>query len=199
MSVAASRIVETVRQRAQSVQNPRGSYNTLHVRRHDFLDFYKLNSFTLKDTVAEMVSVGSRTSTVFVATDETDRAIFKPLEDVYDVCYLDDFNHLLRGVNPNFGGIIEQIVLSRGRHFWGTFLSTFSSYIMRLRGYYYSLTSEEEDVFEGKLKRSYYFPKIRRDEMKLYRAVEQPFFEREYPIAWRNIDKGIGEIAWNGW
>ena len=79
--------------------------------------------------------------------------------------YLDDFNHLLRGVNPNFGGIIEQIATSRGRHFRGTFLSIFSSYIMRLSSYYHNLTSE--DVFKGTLKIVYYFSNIRRDEMEV--------------------------------
>jgi hypothetical protein len=38
--------------------------------------------------------------------------------------------------DPNYFPLAEQIVASRGRIFIGTFLSTFSAYIARLRGYY---------------------------------------------------------------
>ena len=38
--------------------------------------------------------------------------------------------------DPNYFPLVEQIVASRGRIFIGTFLSTFSAYIARLRGYY---------------------------------------------------------------
>ena len=42
---------------------------------------------------------------------------------------------------------------------------------------------------------SYYFvPDSKKFDMKKYEAVKGPFFAREFPFSWRDIDKGIGEL-----
>jgi len=43
---------------------------------------------------------------------------------------------VLNGVNPNLYGMAESIVCSRAKVFAGTFYSTFTGYIHRLRGYH---------------------------------------------------------------
>jgi GDP-fucose protein O-fucosyltransferase len=73
-------------------------------------------------------------STVYMATDERDRSFFKDLADHYDVVYLDDFAPLLKGVNTNFYGMIDQLITSRSRVFFGCWFSTFTGYINRIRG-----------------------------------------------------------------
>jgi hypothetical protein len=42
----------------------------------------------------------------------------------------------LTNVNPNIYGIVESIVCSRAKIFAGTYFSTFTGYIHRLRGYH---------------------------------------------------------------
>eukprot|EP01038_Epipyxis_sp_PR26KG_P016081 gene16081-21841_t len=52
--------------------------------------------------------------------------------------FLDDYLDagLLKGVNPNVYGMVESIVCSRALRFAGTYYSTFTGYIHRLRGYH---------------------------------------------------------------
>lgn len=38
-------------------------------------------------------------------------------------------------LDPNMIGMVEQVIASQGRLFFGTKLSTFSAYIFRMRGY----------------------------------------------------------------
>jgi len=42
----------------------------------------------------------------------------------------------LKGFNPNFHGMVESIICSRAKVFVGTYFSTFTGYIHRLRGYH---------------------------------------------------------------
>jgi GDP-fucose protein O-fucosyltransferase len=73
-------------------------------------------------------------TTVYMATDERDKSFFKDLSVHYDIVYLDDFAPLLKGVNTNFYGMIDQLITSRSRVFFGCWFSTFTGYINRIRG-----------------------------------------------------------------
>jgi hypothetical protein len=52
--------------------------------------------------------------------------------------FLDDYitRGNLEGVNPNIFGMVETIICSRAKVFAGTFFSSFTGYIHRLRGYH---------------------------------------------------------------
>ena len=75
---------------------------------------------------------------LYIATDEN-LSFFKPLSAYYRLYFFDDFlnKELIeqKKINPNWIGMIEQVVASHGECFYGTFLSTFTHYIFRLRGY----------------------------------------------------------------
>lgn len=86
------------------------------------------------------------------------------LQENWELRFLRDFTKkkILNGLNPNLYGILESIVSSRADIFAGTFKSTFTGYIHRLRGYhglgeetYYHTTNEvfslqaEKSVGEG--------------------------------------------------
>jgi hypothetical protein len=68
---------------------------------------------------------------LYIATDETNRTFFGPLMEHYNVRFLDDYSSLagLADVDPNFVGMIDQVVASQGRVFVGTYFSSFSAYI----------------------------------------------------------------------
>jgi hypothetical protein len=52
--------------------------------------------------------------------------------------FLRDYTKLghLKNVNPNLFGMVESIVCSRAKVFAGTYFSTFTGYIHRLRGFH---------------------------------------------------------------
>ena len=63
-------------------------------------------------------------ATVFIATDERNKKFFDPLRNHFNVFFLDDFQTELEGVNTNYFGMIDQLVASRGRLFFGCWHST---------------------------------------------------------------------------
>lgn len=76
---------------------------------------------------------------LYIATDETNRTWFSPLMEHYTVRFLDDYTKLagLDKLDPNFVGMIDQVVASRGWDFVGTYFSSFSAYIGKFVSYNY--------------------------------------------------------------
>lgn len=74
---------------------------------------------------------------IYIATDEKDRRFFEPLAKHYNLRFLDDFKNVakLDDIDPNLFGMIDTVIASRGRLFVGTWFSTFTGYINRMRGY----------------------------------------------------------------
>ncbi|CAM9469561.1 unnamed protein product, partial [Choristocarpus tenellus] len=74
---------------------------------------------------------------VYIATDEGDKSFFQPFYERYKVRFLSDYTHRaeVSEISLNSQGLLEQIIASHGRTFTGTWYSTFSAYILRLRGY----------------------------------------------------------------
>jgi hypothetical protein len=169
-----------------------GSFDTIHVRRGDFQfqamwvsadQIYELNA-------RKMIEDGR---TIFVATDEKDRSFFASLAKHHRLYFLDDFVHLLGGLDSHFLGMVDQLVAAKGETFIGTYYSTFSGYINRLRGYhaqYRKPAGWEEGIVDS----YYYAPQSHasiRKSMRQYHAVDPPFWHREFPIAWRDIDHDV--------
>ena len=75
---------------------------------------------------------------IYIATDERNKTFFDPIKEHHDVKFLDDYWDMagLGDLDPNYMGMIDTIVASRGRVFGGTWFSTFSGYITRMRGTY---------------------------------------------------------------
>ncbi len=134
-------------------------------------------------------------ATVFVATDHQQKPFFKPLADHFDLVFLSDFKEELKDVNTNYFGMIDQLVASRGRVFFGCFHSTFSGFIFRVRGYH-SQKDKTEGWERGVLPDSYYYSgKNEKSIYQTYGPLKTPFYSREFPISWRDIDKGIEELS----
>ena len=132
-----------------------------------------------------------KNTSLYISTDETDKSFFKPFIQDYDTSFLDDFKPLFPDLNPKFYGMLDQIVASRGGVFFGTAYSTFTSYINRLRGYY-SKGQKSKGYENGEIE-SYYLHEKSQDiklMMKHFEPVNKPFWAREFPVAWRDIDKG---------
>jgi len=185
---AAARVLQAVRERSKE---EKGAFDSIHVRRGDFQ--YKktrLDADVLIEKSDRWLKDGGL---IYVATDERDRSFFDPFKTHHDIVFLDDFKDLLKGINTNYYGMLDQLVASKGRVFVGTWWSTLSGYVNRMRGYYiakHGLDGHEEGTMES----YYFFPDERQTQMKKYMPVKKPIYMREFPISWRDIDKGIEEI-----
>ena len=134
-------------------------------------------------------------ATVFVATDHKEKPFFKALADHYDLVFLSDFKEELKDVNTNYFGMIDQLVASRGRVFFGCHPSTFSGFIFRVRGYH-SQKDKVEGWDRGVLPKYYYYTGKKEKSMyQSYASLQFPYYSREFPISWRDIDKGIEELS----
>jgi len=154
---AAARIVNGVRERARTHddKNTGGEYDSFHVRRGDFqYKRVKVEADVLYDESKDQLKPGG---TLYIATDERKKEFFNVLKDHYDVTFMDDYMHLIKGVNPNYYGMLDQLVAYKGRVFFGTWFSTLSGYVNRMRGYY-SQKNKLQGYELGQLKSFYFVP-----------------------------------------
>ena len=183
---AAARVVEAIRSFASDNGVPTDFYS-MHIRRGDFSSQYPEGSVPAADLVEQSSTVIPDKALVYIATDEKDKSYFKPFQERYTVVYLDNFLSHIEGIDDVYFGMIEQLVASKGKVFFGTWPSTFSSYINRLRGFY----SVEEGTDNDGVLDSLYFSQEHMHDMMKYKTVEAPSVAwlREYPDAWFQIDR----------
>ena len=191
---AAARVVHAVREKAKKHgkgKNIDGLYNSMHVRRGDFQ--FKKTSIPADDLYNRSKGELEEGTTLYIATDERDKEFFKPLADHYNVLFLDNFKDKLGDINSNYYGMLDQLVASRGRVFYGTWWSTLTGYINRMRGY--SSVKQKLDGHQNGTLQSYYFiPDDRKMEMRQFMSVRLPIYMREFPTSWRDIDKDIVDL-----
>jgi GDP-fucose protein O-fucosyltransferase len=115
------------------VTNQNGAFDAFHIRRGDFQ--YKSTRVDANQILKMAQKKIAEGSTVFIATDERDKSFFQPLRDHYDVVFLDDFHdEALIGINTNFYGMIDQLVTTRSRVFYGCWFSTYVIWLSVLFG-----------------------------------------------------------------
>jgi hypothetical protein len=122
---------------------------------------------------------------LYIATDERNQSFFDDFRRQHSgsLRFFDDYRVLagLDSIDPTQYGMIETIVASRGSVFAGTWFSTFSGYIVRLRGYY---GMSKYFTFYSWLDRKY--------AMHQWREVGYAsVFAREYPVGWTGIDGDV--------
>lgn len=188
-----ARIVQEIRKKAREhdPSNLNGSFDAFHVRRGDFQ--YKKIKLSAQELYASSKGQLQEGGTLYIATDERDKSFFDIFKKHYNVLFLDDFEQpYLHGMNTNFYGMMDQIIASRSRVFFGSYRSTFTGYINRMRGYYstkYKLPGYKDGILD-----SWYFtPNEFKEEMRKYMSVRLPLYMREFPVAWRDIDFGVEE------
>lgn len=168
---AAGKIVKAIQKEAALLNNstdPKygvraedgsGGYSALHVRRGDLQ--YKKVKIPAQEWYDNTKDVWYPNELLYIATDERDKSFFDDIKKHHELRFLDDYWDLadLSSLDPNYMGMIDTIVASRGRAYAGTWFSTFSGYINRLRGYHglsmqdswYGFLPKKEAVHEWKL------------------------------------------------
>ena len=149
---------------------------------------------------------------LFAGQDQTP-AFLVPLERVYRVYYLHNFAPELETTVPlQWQGMVDQLVAAMGTIFVGCYYSTFSAYITRLRGYHSQVRRAPPGYETGALRNTYYYApasmaSIRTllhdttsgddsfnnnnnndQQVPVYARMEAPFWTREFPLAWTNLD-----------
>lgn len=188
---AAARIIEALREKAKAKGSENGDYNAYHIRRGDFQ--YTVTRYDapriIQNSMKEMTAGG----VVYIATDEKNKAFFDPFRETFDTFFLDDFMHLLEGVNSNYFGMIDSLIAARSNVFFGCWFSTFTGYINRLRGYHNN--KKKGEGYEMGYHSSYYYAlDDRKYHLQEYYPVKKSFYAREFPTSWRLLDTGIGEL-----
>jgi hypothetical protein len=59
---------------------------------------------------------------------------------------------------------------------------------VRLRGYY-SVKEKKQGYNSGALRDTYYIPAKYKNAMRMYQAIQAPFYARDFPVAWKDIDR----------
>jgi hypothetical protein len=119
---------------AQKVKEKLGPYNSIHVRRNDFLqtrtdDIQCVNNPNKLLSMVELMVEDN--IPIYISTDENDKSFFDALKNKYDIYFYDDFGYELNSLDHV---VIEQVICSQSEHFYGTYLSTYSKRINVMRG-----------------------------------------------------------------
>ncbi|KAL3788358.1 hypothetical protein HJC23_009164 [Cyclotella cryptica] len=156
-----------------------GGYSSFHIRRGDFQ--YRKMKLSADEWYNNTKDVLMKNEFLYIATDEKDKSFFLPFQQAgHYIFFLDNFEQFLGGIDPNHRGMIETVIASRGRAFVGTYRSTFSGYINRLRGYY-----------GISMNNSWYGDLEHKTIMHEWSNVNLDTYAKEWPDAWIGIDSDV--------
>ena len=157
-----------------------GGYSAMHIRRGDLQ--YKRVKISAKEWYQNTNEIWLDKEILYIATDERNKTFFDDLAIHYELRFLDDYWEVagLGNVDPNYMGMIDTIVASRGRAFAGTFFSTFTGYINRLRGYH-----------GMSMKDSWYSFLPKKEHMHEWTTIDHVAYAFEWPDGWIGIDADV--------
>lgn len=171
----AAKVVDMIR---ADVGGGADAYDAIHIRRGDFQ--FKNTRLEAAEIFANVEDIIAPGSLVYVLTDEGNSTFFDPVRGRYRLRFLKDyfFGAEMDDMNPNLIGMVEQVIATGAREYVGTYFSTFTGYITRLRGYlgknpgWYFLEGYKDILQPGK--GSFY--------------STNTFYVQEWPVAYQRID-----------
>ncbi|CAM9169748.1 unnamed protein product [Scytosiphon promiscuus] len=179
----ASQVVSLLMEEGKGEEGE-GSFSTCHVRRRDLINSLTQEAVGMSAEAMVNATLGylREGELLYIATDEDKAEFFEPFRERYEVRMLSDYYDSagLRGVPANQLGMIEQVVISHGRTFTGTFYSSFSAHVFRHR------------LYLGKaLDTNYHFWEEKQTVLHDPDAHPvAPYFTREFPTCCVGIDVG---------
>lgn len=174
---------------AQIVNQLPQKFHSLHVRRSSAFEhqFGKQPSAQrIYLTIKGLVEEGS---SLYIATDEPNQEFFRPLMEHYRVFFIGNFVGAVSNLPSKYYGMIDQLVAAQGDLFFGSWSSTFTGFIIRMRGYLSQISRKPND---GVLHNTFFYnQKGKFRAMHTYQTPRQAWFLRESPIAWHDIDRDL--------
>jgi hypothetical protein len=114
------------------------NYTALHLRRNDFQ--YEQAPDSANGVLGKIAGTLRPNETVYVASDELDPQWWSQLRSTlkaagHELVTFEDFKSELldRGLKEKFSGVVEMIICTGARSFWGSRMSTFTDGIQILR------------------------------------------------------------------
>eukprot|EP00756_Hemistasia_phaeocysticola_P045674 Hpha_TRINITY_DN19424_c0_g1::TRINITY_DN19424_c0_g1_i1::g.45711::m.45711 len=156
-----------------------GSFVSAHIRRGEFQQ--KPAWLGASQIVANTRDVLPAHRLLYVSTDEKKREWFAPF-GIERVRLFSDFKDLpeIQGLRSAEIGMVEQLIASQGDVFIGTWWSTFTALIMRIRGYLGKGSSQYFAMLDYKNEMVNSAPRAR---------PSRTGWWREWPVAWTGIDE----------
>merc|ERR1712113_1110039 len=156
-----------------------GRYHAAHIRRNDFASQYKaamLSADTILEAFKTQIKPGE---VIYISTDEKVHSFFNPIKRVYNVRFLADYEKKagVASLDSRMLPMLEIVIASGSEKAFGTWWSTFTGHIFRLRGY------------TGKDTQSWFLMPEFRNEMTRWQDFEGPAWWRDWPTAWTDIDE----------
>eukprot|EP00956_Cyclotella_meneghiniana_P016700 scaffold26575_cov72-Cyclotella_meneghiniana.AAC.7 len=98
-----------------------GSYSSMHIRRGDF-QWPKMR-ISAEEWLKNTQHIFLENEVVYICTDETNMTFFEPLRSRYRLKFLSDYKELakLDSLDPNFVGMIDVVIASRGENHYHSF------------------------------------------------------------------------------
>jgi hypothetical protein len=157
-----------------------GIFSSFHVRRGEFqYKAVKIPADQILNNIGHHIPANRL---IYIATDEKKKyTFFNDFKKRWpNIKYLDDYMDMagLKDINPNFLGMIDAMICTRGEEFIGTWFSTFTGYITRMRGY---MNYSDNSTWFG--------DKEHMNRMQKYEYPRFPFYMRENSISWFGIDE----------
>ena len=119
--------------RANDAKNRIGQYNSIHIRRNDFMEVYKESTDYQSNNLVQYLDAKiSNSIPLYIATDEKDRSFFNPISEKYKIYFIED---LFGGITNKESIAIDQIMCIQSEAFLGSMFSTFTNCINIQRGY----------------------------------------------------------------
>ena len=182
---AAGKIVKAIqyegRQRGFDIdENGGGGFSALHIRRGDFQ--FKKVKLPAEQWYNNTKEIWQPNEILYIATDEHNKSWFNPIAEHHELRFLEDYWEFagLDKLDPNFMGMIDTIVASRSRAFAGTWFSTFSGYINRMRGYH-----------GISMKHSWYSYLPKKTAVHTWDNDTHGLYAFEWPLGWAGIDTDV--------
>ena len=173
----AALIIQELLQEGSKKRVPR--YSAFHIRRGELqYKEVKIPSAKILENVGHHIPAGQL---IYIATDEKNKEFFDDFKTRFPtIRFLDDYFPLakLSEINPNYLGMIDQVICTQGDKFVGTWFSTFTGYITRMRGY---VGWHDHTVWLGDKK---HMNRYQHDENPKF-----PYYMREWNTSWVALDE----------
>ena len=111
-----------------------GDYNSVHIRRNDFLDVRPESNESISDSgkiIDRFYTFFETSKPLYIATDEKDLSFFDGVREKYDIYFYSDFDFDLTSLERD---VMDQVICSNSTLFFGTYMSTYTKRINVMRG-----------------------------------------------------------------
>ncbi len=116
---------------SKKVKEKIGDYNSVHVRRNDFLICHGDKLVPSDLLLEKLYAFFERSKPLYIATDEKDLSFFDPVREKYDIYFYKDFDFNTTSLETD---VMDQVICAESDIFMGTYLSTYTKRINVMRG-----------------------------------------------------------------